>query len=137
MIWLRESCVRQFLHSHRQAPRSGAGRVSLRCRLPHAPLMNVIPITLAISLCLTLTFILFFWREQTRRRYGSAESDALMPLADDAPAAAPLVLELKDRVPGRVRGACGRAHAHGHVHDAEHPPCEGCAHRFAHGRHHD
>ncbi len=97
--------------------------------------MNVIPITLAISLCLTLTFILFFLREQTRRQYSSAESDALLPLADDAPVAAPIVLELKGRVPRHAHGGCGRGHAH--VHDAEHPPCEGCRRRAAQDQHHD
>jgi len=97
--------------------------------------MNVIPVTLAISLCLTLTFILFFWREQSRRRYGSAESDSLLPLAEETPvtaaaAAVPVVLELKDRIPSRPRGACGRAA--GHTHDRDHPPCESCIHRAAH-----
>jgi hypothetical protein len=100
--------------------------------------MNVIPITLAISLCLTLTFILFFWREQTRHSYSSAERDSLLPLGEETPAAsshqpreAAIVLELKDRQPRRVRGGCGRSQ--GHAHDANHPPCAGCAHRGAHG----
>lgn len=102
--------------------------------------MNVIPITLAISLCLTLTFILFFWREQMRHGYSSPERDSLLPLGEETPApvstdarqdAPPLVLQLEGRMPRRARGACGRAK--GHAHDADHPPCAGCARRAAHG----
>lgn len=103
--------------------------------------MNVIPITLAISLCLTLTFILFFWREQTRHGFSSAERDSLLPLGEETPAAAasghgdgPMVLDLKGRTPRHARGGCGRAK--GHVHDADHPPCADCALRAAHGRDH-
>jgi hypothetical protein len=47
--------------------------------------MSVVPLTLTISLCLVFTFIIFFLREHSRRRFGSAESDALLPLADETP----------------------------------------------------
>lgn len=47
-------------------------------------LMSVIPLTLTISLCLVFIFVIFFWRESSRRRYSSAERDALLPLADEA-----------------------------------------------------
>lgn len=47
--------------------------------------MSVVPLTLTISLCLVFTFVVFFIREHSRRRFGSAESDALMPLADETP----------------------------------------------------
>jgi hypothetical protein len=47
--------------------------------------MSVIPLTLAISLCLVFTFIIFFLRENSRRRFGSAERDALLPLAEETP----------------------------------------------------
>jgi hypothetical protein len=47
--------------------------------------MSVIPLTLTISLCLVATFVVFFLRDQSRRRYTSAESDALLPLADETP----------------------------------------------------
>jgi len=47
--------------------------------------MSVVPLTLTISLCLVFTFIVFFLREHSRRRFGSAESDALLPLADETP----------------------------------------------------
>jgi hypothetical protein len=46
--------------------------------------MSVVPLTLTISLCLVFTFVLFFLREYSRRRFGSAESEALLPLADEA-----------------------------------------------------
>jgi hypothetical protein len=47
--------------------------------------MSVIPLTLTISLCLVATFVIFFLREQSRRRFGSAESDALLPLLEEQP----------------------------------------------------
>lgn len=47
--------------------------------------MSVIPLTLTISLCLVFTFVIFFLRETSRRRYSSAERNALMPLADETP----------------------------------------------------
>jgi hypothetical protein len=45
--------------------------------------MNIIPLTLVISLGLTLLFIGFFARELTRRRFSSAESESLLPLAEE------------------------------------------------------
>lgn len=77
--------------------------------------MSVIPLTLTISLCLVFTFVIFFWRETSRRRYSSAERNALMPLADETP---------------RVVGESEHHH-----HDDEHEcgcrsgksaPCPGC-----------
>ncbi len=47
--------------------------------------MSVIPLTLTISLCLVFTFIVFFLRENSRRRFSSAEREALLPLADETP----------------------------------------------------
>lgn len=46
--------------------------------------MSVVPLTLTISLCLVFTFVLFFLREYSRRRFGSAESEALLPLSEEA-----------------------------------------------------
>jgi len=46
--------------------------------------MSVIPLTLTISLCLVFTFVVFFIRENTRR-FGSAERDSLLPLAEEKP----------------------------------------------------
>jgi hypothetical protein len=47
--------------------------------------MSVVPLTLTVSLCLVLTFVLFFLREYSRSRYSSPESEALLRLADEKP----------------------------------------------------
>lgn len=52
------------------------------------PSMDVIPLTLAISLLLSLTFIALFVREFSRPRRAGAEHDSLLPLEDDLPARA-------------------------------------------------
>ncbi len=97
--------------------------------------MPVIPLTLVISLCLTATFIIFFIREHGRRRFSSAESDALLPLAGETPhvagTAGPLVLDLEGRRSAKphLRRGCGGKHAH----DADHKRCDDCAHRHEHG----
>jgi hypothetical protein len=44
--------------------------------------MAVIPLTLAISLCLVFTFVVFFLREQSRHPFSSAERDLLLPLTE-------------------------------------------------------
>jgi len=48
--------------------------------------MTVVPLTLTISLCLVFTFVVFFLREHSRRRFSGAERDSLLPLAAEAPA---------------------------------------------------
>ncbi len=50
-------------------------------------MFDVIPLTLAISLLLVAVFVYFFWREYSRRRFNSTESDALLPLAEEKPSA--------------------------------------------------
>lgn len=45
--------------------------------------MSVVPLTLTISLCLVLTFVIFFLREQMRGNASSAERDSLLPLAEE------------------------------------------------------
>lgn len=50
--------------------------------------MDIVPLTLVISLCLTFTFIVFFAREQHRRRFSGSESESLLPLLDEKPAVA-------------------------------------------------
>lgn len=45
--------------------------------------MAIVPLTVVTSLCLVFTFLVFFVREQTRKRFSSAESDALLPLAEE------------------------------------------------------
>ena len=47
--------------------------------------MSVLPLTLAVSLCLALTFIVFFARTYSRRQFRSAEQEALLPLAEETP----------------------------------------------------
>ena len=47
--------------------------------------MDVVPLTLTISLCLVFTFIVFFLREHSRGRLSSAERDSLLPLMEEAP----------------------------------------------------
>lgn len=72
--------------------------------------MSVVPLTLTISLCLVFTFVLFFLREFTRRRFSGAESESLLPLADETPRLARAVAE--------APGNCGHHHEEkkpGHV----------------------
>ncbi len=47
--------------------------------------MDVIPLTLTISLCLVFTFVVFFLREQSRHPFSSSERESLLPLADETP----------------------------------------------------
>ena len=47
--------------------------------------MAVVPLTLAISLCLVFTFVAFFLREHARGRLSSVERDSLLPLAEETP----------------------------------------------------
>lgn len=51
--------------------------------------MAVVPLTLAISLCLVFTFVALFLREHARGRLSSAERDSLLPLAEETPRLAP------------------------------------------------
>lgn len=52
--------------------------------------MDVVPLTLTISLTLVFTFVIFFLREQTRGRASSAERDSLLPLAEESAQLAPV-----------------------------------------------
>ncbi len=64
--------------------------------------MSVIPITLVISLCLVLTFVVLFLRQHARSKLSSPERDAMLPFSDDPPsqAKAPeLVIDFKNRKP--------------------------------------
>jgi hypothetical protein len=84
--------------------------------------MNIVPLTLAISLCLVFTFILFFLLEHSEHRVSSAEHDSLLPLADELP-----------RIPGAETLA---ADDHDHhddcgCRDGSRPPCPGCLKRRA------
>lgn len=62
------------------------GASILTCPKPRrkkTPAMEVIPLTLAISLLLSLTFIALFVREFSRPRRAGAEHDSLLPLEAD------------------------------------------------------
>lgn len=80
--------------------------------------MNIVPLTLTISLCLVFTFILFFLLEHAEHRISSAEHDSLLPLAEEM-----------RRVPVKVSA---RESGHDHDHDGcgcrdgSRPPCPGC-----------
>lgn len=89
--------------------------------------MTVIPLTLAISLCLVFTFVIFFLREFSRQRFSSAESDALLPLAEETPVPA-----------GRSDRRAGPSKIDDHRHDCgcrsgRRAPCPGCRHDAAVG----
>ncbi len=73
--------------------------------------MNVVPLTVAISLCLVFTFVVFFLREQWSGRVSGAEHDSLLPLADEEP-------RLATNHQAHAT-ACG-------CHDGSRPPCAGC-----------
>jgi len=77
--------------------------------------MTVVPLTLTISLALVFTFVVFFLREHSRRRYGGAESDSLMPLARETPrvVGTPSIPAVAATV------GCGCA-------EGRHAPCAGC-----------
>lgn len=63
--------------------------------------MDVIPLTLAISLLLSLTFIALFVREFTRPRQAGAARDSLLPLESEH---------------ATVSAAPAQGHGHGHSH---------------------
>ncbi len=88
----------------------------------HTVSMSVIPLTLTISLCLVFTFVVFFLREHNRQRFSSAESDALLPLADEVPRLASAPKSRGERqhhrdAPAGKPGGCQTG---------ERPPCAGC-----------
>lgn len=67
--------------------------------------MDVVPLTLTISLCLVFTFVLFFLREQGRGRVSSIERDSLLPLAEETPALAHAKAPLDSAAHGAGRPA--------------------------------
>lgn len=84
--------------------------------------MNIVPLTLAISLCLVFTFILFFLLEHSEHRVSSAEHDSLLPLADELPRV-PAAEALADTAHDD-HDACG-------CREGSRPPCAGCLKRRA------
>lgn len=89
--------------------------------------MEVIPLTLALSLLLSLTFIALFVREFTRPRRAGAEHESLLPLEND------LVSSRAAAVASSAHSAHGQDHDHapGHAHA---PGDDVCASRRTDGR---
>ncbi len=85
--------------------------------------MDVIPLTLAISLLLSLTFIALFVREFARPRRAGAEHDSLLPLEPDLPVRAV-----------SASPAARHDHAHAHTHDHAHAADEVCASKRKDGK---
>jgi hypothetical protein len=86
--------------------------------------MNIVPLTIAISLCLVFTFVVFFVREQVAARVNSNEHDSLLPLAEERPRLAPT---------RAASAATPTTHEHDHAEDdgcgcrdGSRPPCVGC-----------
>ena len=74
--------------------------------------MDVVPLTLTISLCLVFTFVVFFLRQHARGALSSAERDSLLPLAEEMP-------HLVSPPAHDDDGGCG-------CHAPTRPPCVGC-----------
>ena len=55
--------------------------------------MAIVPLTLTISLTLVFTFVIFFLREHARGRVSSAERDSLLPLAEENPRLARVLVQ--------------------------------------------
>ncbi len=107
--------------------------------------MSVIPLTLFFSLLLAGLFMFLFGRDQKRRRFASAESDSLLPLADEQPRPMPIEpqeeRDLRARLddvahsspasaPAADRTAAADSAGHDHDDHAEH---DHHAHDHAHG----
>lgn len=78
--------------------------------------MSIVPFTLAISLGLVATFVVFFLREHARSRVGGAERDSLLPLAEETPRPVPRPEAGHDH---DDNDGCG-------CRDGSRPPCAGC-----------
>ena len=89
--------------------------------------MSVVPLTIIVSLCLVLSFVVFFLREHARGRVSSAERDSLLPLAEENPVLA-LAPAHRDSAPHG-----NAAHRHNDAacgcHDGSRQPCPGCLRR--------
>lgn len=84
--------------------------------------LPVVTLTITVSLCLVFTLVVFFLRHQSRR-FDRAESDSLLPLAEETP---------------RIAGTAARHetdHDHDHNDDGcgcrsgRKVPCPGCLKR--------
>ena len=80
--------------------------------------MEVVPLTLTISLCLVFTFIIFFLREHARGVLSSSERDSLLPLAEETAHV--------DSTGSRAGHDHKKNHRGCGCHDGSRPPCSGC-----------
>ncbi len=85
--------------------------------------MDVIPLTLAISLLLSLTFIALFVREFSRPRRAGADRDSLLPLEAEQPIAV-----------AAHNLAVGHGHRHDHSHAHGHVDDDTCASKRTDGK---
>ena len=83
--------------------------------------MNVVPLTLTISLCLVFTFVVFFLREHARGIVSSPERDSLLPLAEEDARPARAAHE-EDEHSHSNEANCG-------CHNGSRQPCPGCLKR--------
>lgn len=83
--------------------------------------MEVIPLTLALSLLLSLTFIALFLREFTRPQRAGAEHDSLLPLEPDL-VRAPVARQATTRTESP-----SAATPHDHHHEHAHKSGEACS----------
>jgi hypothetical protein len=86
--------------------------------------MEVIPLTLGLSLVLSLTFIALFVREFSRPRRAGADRDSLLPLEADSAAPRPA---------GPPASGAAHRHGHGQGHSHEHGD-EVCASKRGDGK---
>ncbi len=77
--------------------------------------MSVIPLTLTLSLCLVGTFLIFFFREQSRRRFSSTESESLLPLSDETSLVAAPTARSPSPAPCPSAGRCSGTPCGKHV----------------------
>ncbi len=87
--------------------------------------MPVVPLTIAISLCLVFTFLIFFLREHTRGGIGGAERDSLLPLGAETPRVVPVRVKTTAHPHSHSDDGCGS-------NDGSRPPCVGCLRRHDH-----
>jgi hypothetical protein len=78
--------------------------------------MNVLLLTVFISVLLAVLFVVLFLEDHRLRQVRSVESLSLLPLEDDAAAALPPAV-LVGPAPGSLRGI---SPGHGHDHDHDH-----------------
>lgn len=98
--------------------------------------MNVIPLTLTISLCLVFTFVVFFLRENSRRRFSSAEREALLPLAEETPRLAGSAAPVDHHEDHDHADHDHADHAGCGCRDGRRAPCPGCLKQRHHDSHH-